>query len=230
MAPNAEDVTRDDPFAAARGNPHADGLFQSQPGLKLEPSFRQEDQHMTAELKPIVVSPPGYASPDPGTAAGRLVPVEQSAVPVSEDYGESVKSAPGLGNITETVAPRSTLSPEEELRADAEAQAEELPKDRNEWTKAQWIVQARAMGLAESGNKKALRGRVEDAEKEIKDAQELSVEDWVGAIEDADTADELADLRRVYGAAGIEYATADKAFDDKQAEFDGTSSDDNDKS
>ena len=204
---------------------HAEGLFQSQPGLKQEPSFRQEDQEMAATLKPIVVSPPGYASPNPDTMSGRLVPVEQALVPVSEDYGQSVKEAPNSeGQITETVAPESTLTPEEGMKAAAKADAAELPDNREEWSKKNWQTQARAMGLSEKGSKADLQERVEDAEKEIEDAKELSAEDWKSAVDDADSPEELAELRRVYGAAEIDYSTVEKAFDDKQAEFDAAAS------
>ncbi len=202
-------------------DPHAEGLFQSQPG-KLEPSFREEDQEMAATLKPVVVSPPGYASPNPETMAGRLVPVYQALVPVSEDYGQSVREAPNSesASISEVVNIESTLTPEEAMQAHAQSEVAELDDDkRDEWSKANWQTKARAMGLAESGNKKALRKRVEDAEKEIEDAKGLDASDWVSAIEDAEDADALAELRRVYGAAEVDYATAEKAFADKEAEF-----------
>jgi hypothetical protein len=198
----------------------SEGLFQSQPGLKTDPSFRQEDQEMAQELKPIVVSPPGYASPDPTTAAGRLLPVEQTVVPISEDYGANVLDGPGMEANVATHAPESTLTPEQELRANAKAESAELPEDRATWTKANYQTHARALGLAENGNKDALVKRVEDAEKDIKAAKELSAEDWKSAVDDADDADELADLRRVYALAEVDYSTVESAFDAKQAEFD----------
>lgn len=204
-----------------------EGLFQSQPGLKTDPSFRQEDQEMAQQLKPIVVSPPGYSSPDPATQGGRLLPVEHSALPVSEDYGANVLDAPGMESNVATHAPESTLTPEQELRANAQRESAELPEDRDKWTKANYQTHARALGLSEKGNKDDLKKRVDDAEKDIKAAKELSAEDWKNAVDDAEDADELADLRRVYALAEVDYSTVETAFSEKQAEFDAAASNEN---
>ena len=90
------------------------------------PYMSPEEQ--TMEMTPQVVGPPGYASPDPATSAGRLLPlkdhpleseqleaseaqVQESSV-ISEDYGAAVKGmnlpAPAEGG---TVS--GPLSPEQ---------------------------------------------------------------------------------------------------------------------
>jgi hypothetical protein len=49
-----------------------------------------DDQEIAAELPAVeIVGPPGYASPDPKTESGRLVPIEDHPLSddLSDDYG-----------------------------------------------------------------------------------------------------------------------------------------------
>jgi len=114
---------------------------------KMHPSFRLEDQEMAEELKPVVIGPPAYASPDPATNAGTLVPIEQHPFDLDADYGKDVVGAvPGEP---------STLTIDSENAASA---------DREEWTKEQWQDRAEKLGVAKSGTKDEVRARVEEAE------------------------------------------------------------------
>lgn len=69
------------------------------------PNPNRSEAEQLMEMKPVIVGPPGYGSPDPLTSMGRLVPLEQHPLRdtlVAEDYGE------GYGaNLTalETLAP-----------------------------------------------------------------------------------------------------------------------------
>lgn len=61
---------------------------------QFHPSFRQEDQDMAeAMLKPVVIGPPAYASPDPATNAGKLVPIEDHPLAgmIDADFGKAYR-------------------------------------------------------------------------------------------------------------------------------------------
>jgi hypothetical protein len=81
------------------------GTTQINPSELPLPYMSEEEQSM--EMTPQVVGPPSYASPDPATSAGRLLPVKdhpleseqleiseaqvQESSVISEDYGQDVK-------------------------------------------------------------------------------------------------------------------------------------------
>lgn len=201
------------------------GIFQSEPG-KMHPAYREEDQHMAEELKPVVVGPPAYASPDPSTMSGRLVPVEEHprSADLSEDYGASVVGSSAEAPVVTTDSYESTMTPEEGLQAQAGARAKEAPENREEWTKANWQDQARAYGLSTSGTKDDLKQSVEAYEEEMEADKNMSATEWVEEIDKAGSADDLASIRERYGAAGASFKTADDAFEKKQAEFDAAAS------
>ena len=180
---------------------------------------------MAQELNPVVVSPPGYASPNADTMAGRLVPVEESplSADIAEDYGASVRGMNAEFPMGEPDSYESTLTPEEGLRAQSSKRAADLPENRDEWTKQNWQDQARAFGLNVGGTKDDLRERVEAYEGELEADKDMKATDWVEEIENAENADELASIRQRYGAAEAEFSTVDSAFEKKQAEFDGQS-------
>jgi Rho termination factor, N-terminal domain len=52
----------------------------------LNPYVSEEEQDM--EMEPIVLGPPGYASPDPETNAAALVPLSETTLEVSPDFGK----------------------------------------------------------------------------------------------------------------------------------------------
>jgi hypothetical protein len=108
----------------------------------LHPSFSLEDQEVAAQLleNRTVVGPPGYASPDPATQGGRLVPVEDHPLvdSIDADYGGSVASP----------------SP---VSADGERDED----DRDNWSRQDWIAYADELGVGSSGSAKVIRERVE---------------------------------------------------------------------
>ena len=82
--------------AEAAGAPH-NAVIQTVPSEIPNAYVSQEEQGM--EMRPAVVGPPAYGSPDPLTSAGRLLPLEQHPLraenlpedhpaAISEDYGQ----------------------------------------------------------------------------------------------------------------------------------------------
>lgn len=107
---------------------------------------------MAHEMKPTVVGPPAYTSPDPNTASGRLVPVDSHPFELGSNYGKGV------------AATSSAALTEHDVVAVSEV---ELPsEDREEWTKVDWQNKANELGLSDKGNKVEVRARVEDAEND----------------------------------------------------------------
>lgn len=197
------------------------GDFGTNPSERMNPSFRQEDEHMAQELAPVVMAPPAYASPDPNTAAGRLVPVEESPHELSGDYAQDALSTPGEALGTETDYFASTRTPEELLVDGAGREAEGLDDDkRAEWSKKDWQTKARSYGLPVGGKVDVLKERVEGYEGELAADSEMNASEWVDEIDKAETEDDLASIRARYGATGAEYSTVDAAFEKAQAEFD----------
>lgn len=79
--------------AGGRFNVEHAGPVVSNPSEIGNPYVGQEAQDV--EIRPAVLGPPAYASPDPNSLVGRLVPVEQHARALAgeldEDYGRDVK-------------------------------------------------------------------------------------------------------------------------------------------
>jgi hypothetical protein len=119
------------------------GIDQSMTGSELLPSdnifpsFSQEDQELARELSEQpnvqIMGPPAFASPDPATAGGRLVPIEEhpNRDEIPEHYGQSVRErmathhAPGAQSLDETVG-GTTSEPEDE-------EDEDRPQNAGYW-------------------------------------------------------------------------------------------------
>lgn len=198
-------------------------VFGTNPSERLNPSFREEDEHMGTELNPVVIGPPAYASPDPATLAGRLVPVEEHPLELSEDYGASVLEAATAETVVGTDYHQSSRTPEELLEDDARAQLADAPADRSDWNKANWQTAARSYSLPVGGKKDEIQARVEAYESELNADKEMNAFEWVEEVEAAEDADELSAVRSRYGATGNDYATVEAAFEKAQAEFDNPS-------
>lgn len=93
---NHEALAEAEDFARHSGAPHASPILPS-PSNTGNPYISEEDQGM--EMVAVVVGPPQYGSPDPTTAASRLLPLDQhplnvEALPeghpaaIADDYGE----------------------------------------------------------------------------------------------------------------------------------------------
>lgn len=77
------------------------GIFSEDVDFKPNPYQSVEEQEM--EMKPVVLGPPSYGSPDPSTNSLHMLPVEDVEDRVSDDYAQSVREATVLG--TETTHP-----------------------------------------------------------------------------------------------------------------------------
>jgi hypothetical protein len=156
------------------------------------PSFRLEDQEMARELEEtggdrVVIGPPAYASPDPATAGGRLVPVEVHPLGgrLSEDFGGGVGPTADEAAVDAMTADPYTV-PDTPQRDEFGRKTTELPADRDEWSKADWQRYADSLGLGTSGSKKVIIARVEKYETEQEEAEELVKEIKALSREDLD--------------------------------------------
>jgi hypothetical protein len=77
---------------------------------KLHPSRVQEDQDV--EMKPIVVGPPPYSSPDPATEGNQMIPLDQGT---SGEHGDASDFDPEDANASEWVDAVNSASSQEEL-------------------------------------------------------------------------------------------------------------------
>lgn len=77
------------------------------------PNRREEDQNV--EMKPVVVGPGAYASPDPNTEAGRLLPLNEHplADTLSADYGKDHLDAGASAGGEEEASDYNDLTVEE---------------------------------------------------------------------------------------------------------------------
>lgn len=194
---------------------------QATPSDRLAPSFSPDLEHMVEEPSPQIVGPPAYASPDPATLSGVLVPVEVHplAEQLSEDYGKTASESFAAIDSPETTLTASLADKPGGRKSQARSE------NREEWTAAHWKDQATEYGLTTGGKKDEIKDRVEQHEAMIEEAKAYSAEDWKGEIGDAGSADELGELRALYGQAGADFSTVETAFDAKQAEFGGTNDD-----
>jgi hypothetical protein len=103
-----------------------EGLLASS-SEKMWPNRQEDEQDM--EMEPVVMSPPGYGSPDPKTQEGILVPVDESPLDIAEDYG--------------TVAVASQGADDE----GAEDEGEESDAPATSATRAEWDDYARSKGV-----------------------------------------------------------------------------------
>lgn len=85
------------------------GIFTEGQDFKANPNQSVEEQNM--EMKPVVVGPPSYGSPDPSTGSLRMLPVEDIEDRVSDDYAQSVREA--MVGASETTHPGEPTGPTE---------------------------------------------------------------------------------------------------------------------
>ena len=137
--------------ANALGMPHA-AVIQHNPSEAPNPYVSAEEQFM--EMTPKVFGPPAYGSPDPLSAAGRLVPVEdhplgQGKVPdgsaIAEDYAADVTGA--------NLAPGEGAHPGGPQRSDLELDTMGLQGERTEGESESYEDMTKDELLAEAGNR-----------------------------------------------------------------------------
>lgn len=170
-------------------------------------------QHLKqSEPSTQIIGPPAYASPDPATNAGKLVDIEEHPFgdDLSSDYGAGVS---GPVHVVTTTMTADSVVPEEDDEFSA------LPEGQDDWTLDQWRVAAKHYGLGVGGNKKQVSGRVTDYQDLIEGAGDYDADDWEAQIVDTDNADDLADLRALYGHVGASFDSVPEAFDARQSEL-----------
>jgi hypothetical protein len=119
--------------------------------------MRQEDQDVAQQMldeNPEVIGPPGYASPDPETGKGRLVPIEDHPLELSEDYGASV---PMTADVT---APPPGFGDDA-----AGGKHTSVPDDLDLIQQGELKEMAKARDLPVSGTKKELADRIAEYDK-----------------------------------------------------------------
>lgn len=130
-----------------------------------------EEAQDVASLDRIVVPPGAFLDPNnPNTLNNTVnVSLNDAAVAVSEDYGESALADVGLDEVKNPLSDELAKMAAEGGTADTKTASGRVavadnPEDRDEWTKKHWVAQAQAYGLATSGNLDTVAKRVEDHE------------------------------------------------------------------
>lgn len=138
------EMTNVDPLLTAP--PDQAGIVK-EPSQRLMPNVTEEDEaRMSQELTPThVMGPPGYASPDPATNAGRLVEVEDHPLSgdISDDYAGSV------ADQAEEPASSATSQPGNGAEVDEDGM-----------TKEELQTAAEERGLSTSGTKAEIAERI----------------------------------------------------------------------
>jgi SAP domain len=142
------EMTNTDPLLTAAPA----GSSLKEPSRRLNPNVTEEDEErMSSELTPThVIGPPGYASPDPATEAGRLVEIEDHPLSgdIAEDYGGSVAA-------TADAAMSSALTGEGGTDGGADVEDE-----YSDMTVEELKAECESRGLAVSGTKAELQARL----------------------------------------------------------------------
>lgn len=125
--------------ATPLGAPHP-APISSNPSATPNPYRSEAEQNM--EMKPVIVGPPGYGSPDPLTSMGRLVPLEAHPlrdthidVGYAEDYGanltaqETLAPSPGPGTGVGTEGTPSADAEDDESGESATPAAVKLAEE-----------------------------------------------------------------------------------------------------
>jgi hypothetical protein len=176
-----------------------------------------EEAQDVDRLQKQVVPMPAFNDPNNPVAASGSVNLSLNDHPVahSEDYGVTVASEFGFDHVENTMSEGArdlqeydrTSGDDDPETAAAKNKAAGLPKDRDEWTKADWQTHAKSLGLATSGNKEALRARVEDHEGAQEERAEFDKETRSLSREDLDKAAAKYDINPE------EYSTKDLLAD-----------------
>lgn len=103
---------------------------------RANPNVPVELEEEMQTIEPAVVGPPAYGSPDPTTAAGRLVPIVDHPLEaiISEDYGADVTGATAeIGEEHPGEPSGADVSPPD-IETDAAGKGEGVGSDYNEMT------------------------------------------------------------------------------------------------
>jgi hypothetical protein len=200
----------------------------------------KEAQNVTV-LNKIIVPPASYTNPnDPMAASGSInLDLDQHPMEISPDYGQSTLDAhSGERDVVTGVQDENSADMSDALNASdpnavsaggagtpgarekaVATPAHEYPEDKDTWLKGDWQAKAREYGLAVSGNLDTISGRVKEYEEGVEEAKQWNATQWKTAVDDAETADDVAELRALYGRSGAEFVSVVEAFDAKDAEL-----------
>jgi len=131
------DASDENRLTASRSGAPGEPVVMPAPSTMLNPNVSEEEQGM--EMRPTVVGPPAYGSPDAITSAGRLLPLnthplsadvlpEDHPAAISPDYAEGYDGTlKGVQTITSSPsAPQTTKEKTDGEEVDATAGAQEL--------------------------------------------------------------------------------------------------------
>lgn len=169
--PNDEAIAEGEAFSEEALEEGAPLVETAQSGLRVS-GMSEEEQNMN--MTPVIVGPPGYGSPNPITAAGRLLPLDQhpfnpNNLPddhparVDENYGKGYDAdlTPTEIGTSFPGAPQRTDLENDMLgagggEAGATVQGEEQAAAYDAQTKDELLAEAQARGLSvTSSNTKA---------------------------------------------------------------------------
>lgn len=192
-----------------------------------------EGQDMST-LNRVVVPVGSFTDPhNPNAAAGSInLDLDTHPFEHSADYGQIERDegrAEVLGTMDSGVTAKTGKEtklgsgdgpghPGANERRAATPQVD-LPEDREEWTKAHYQAALRQAGLPVSGNMEALTSRYDEFEAQEEQYKDYNAGDWQNDIEDAETPDDLAELRVAYDRSGADFKTVADAFEKKSAEL-----------
>jgi hypothetical protein len=169
----------------------------------------EEGQDMS-RLERVVVPMPQFVNPnDPNTNAGSInMSLDAHPVEHAEEYGH-----PYSGVTDSPMSGDAEFVDEEEVEPDAS------DKPRDEWTKADYKEALAKVSLPVSGNLEDVKGRYEEFEAQEAEYKDYHAREWIMDVDDAETADDLAELKAVYVRSGAEFKTVDEAFSERESEF-----------
>ena len=110
------------------------------PSDVFNPYLPEDEQDM--EMKPVILGPPGYGSPDPETQNATMVPIEEHALELNPEFGSEVKEAEGSAIIEEESDENGEAAEGEEA---ADSEDSEMPAKTA--TRAEWDDYARSKGV-----------------------------------------------------------------------------------
>lgn len=179
-----------------------------------------------------IVPMAAYNDPNNPIAVSGSVNLSLDDHPVTHDpdYGKQLHEVYGHDHVEGTMTEGAKALKEFDQSGDAAGDG-----DREGWSKADWQKAAKKYDLSTSGNIATLRERVEAHEEyaslspeeqeemarqeEVDAAKSLKAGDWQSQIAEAKDADALAELQSLYKESGADFATVNRAFDERQSQF-----------
>lgn len=173
-----------------------------------------EEQDMSS-LPRVIVPMGSFTDPNNADASEGSVNMNLDSHPVehAEDYGADVQ--PGEHIVLTTMDTESEFDTSGAKTDGAEVD----PTDREQWSKDQWKDHLSGLDLPVSGNMATLKERVEEYEAQEAEYENMNSEDWKEAVGEAQSVEDLDELKAAYDRSGAEYTTVETAFEDRRTEL-----------